>query len=562
MSSNKIAEFDQSRPSVDGKLEHAWKKERLFCHLKGGFIFAVWAIGLVLLDLVIDWLFLIPWNARLCLLLASLTALGIVFYRHWWRPLRAFNPVRVALQVERKHPELQSLLVSYVQLNKPENVDQQPSSGLLAALKRQAVRLTAPVNFDEIVNFKALQSLGIFSSIVILIFTLLCINWTEFFRVLFIRMLNPQAAAAYPTQTLIDDISGNITVQEGAEIDIRVNVKGRMPRRGVLFVRPEEGGAWEKFALESGEEAEFGYHFDEAFRSFDYYVQLRDATSEKYRVEVIQPPQVVESKVTLKYPAYTGIEPVEVNSLNLNVVEGTGLLWQLRFDKPLTSGQMLRAGNVPLPLKMGDGGMTGRITFAPENSFDYQFRWTLKNYDFSYQEDINYFVQVSSDGIPRAEILFPIRDRQKATTQKILSVQFRADDDYGIARAWIVYSVNDGKEHSKPIGDYSSKSVEEDAEWELNRLLPEIKIGDTFTCAIEVSDNRTGKKGPNLARSRPRWLHIVSKAEFLRDVFEQKGKLTKEVDRLRIEENKSQTEVKTLKEEKPEERTPVKEVQP
>ena len=39
--------------------------------------------------------------------------LAVVLHRYWWRHLRKYDPVRVALEFERKHPELNSLLVKH-----------------------------------------------------------------------------------------------------------------------------------------------------------------------------------------------------------------------------------------------------------------------------------------------------------------------------------------------------------------------------------------------------------------------------------------------------------------
>jgi len=102
---------------VEAKLRKAWRKERRYYHGDGLAHFLVWLLALVFVDLTVDWLFLLPGTGRLILLGINLAALGWVLWHYWLRHLRPYDPVRVALQVERMHPELESLLVSYVQLS-------------------------------------------------------------------------------------------------------------------------------------------------------------------------------------------------------------------------------------------------------------------------------------------------------------------------------------------------------------------------------------------------------------------------------------------------------------
>ena len=54
---------------------------------------------------------------------------------------------RVALEVEGRHPELESLLVSYVQIGSAQGVDASPA--LIRAMERQALEVTGPLDFRD-----------------------------------------------------------------------------------------------------------------------------------------------------------------------------------------------------------------------------------------------------------------------------------------------------------------------------------------------------------------------------------------------------------------------------
>ena len=132
MSTDAIAQPEGPRPAaetVEQKLRRAWRKEIRYHCGDGLAHLLVWALSLILIDLLVDWLFLIPGYGRMLLLAVNLVALGWVAYYYWLRFLTRFDPVRVALQVERQHPELESRLVSYVQLtgDAPETAHASPS---------------------------------------------------------------------------------------------------------------------------------------------------------------------------------------------------------------------------------------------------------------------------------------------------------------------------------------------------------------------------------------------------------------------------------------------------
>ena len=74
-----------------------------------------WCIPLFLIAMAIDWFLDLPKEGRF-------VVMGVVvlvsLYKAWkcgWRRLRFFNAERTALEVEKKHGGLESLLVSAVQ---------------------------------------------------------------------------------------------------------------------------------------------------------------------------------------------------------------------------------------------------------------------------------------------------------------------------------------------------------------------------------------------------------------------------------------------------------------
>src|SRR5258706_14147439 len=101
---------------IDAKLRRAWGKERRYFHTRGICQVLVWLVALIVLDFAVDWLLEIPGWARVLLLAINIATIAVVVYRNWLRYLKPYDRTRVALEVEGRHPELESLLLSFVQL--------------------------------------------------------------------------------------------------------------------------------------------------------------------------------------------------------------------------------------------------------------------------------------------------------------------------------------------------------------------------------------------------------------------------------------------------------------
>jgi hypothetical protein len=345
--------------TVERKLRLAWKRERRFYRMHGVCHLLLWAGALILVDFLVDWLFLLPGYGRVILLAINLATLGAVFYRSWWRHLRPYDPVRIALQVERRHPDLKSLLVSYIQFGPPGRAMEYMSPQLIAASRRLAIAATEPIDFREIINWRDITRVSLFSAAVVLFCGALSLNWPEFFGTLFYRLINPAASVAYPTRTQIVEVTGPVTVPQGAGVAIQARCTGLVPATGKLMMRPQ-GGDWEPIGMPQTDQRKFEYRFEQVLRGFTYRVRLGDAASDSYEVRVIPAPHVVKTRVRLHFPPYTRLPDKEVDSLHLEVPEGTDVTASLECDRPLAAAATVAEDGAATAMQVdGDGRTAG-----------------------------------------------------------------------------------------------------------------------------------------------------------------------------------------------------------
>jgi len=536
-------------PSVERKLRRAWRRQRRFHNARGLCHLLLWIGGLGLADFLVDWLFLLPGYGRVVLLAINAGTLGWVAWHSWLRHLRRYDPVRVALQVERRHPDLTSLLISYVQLDEDRQDAAHVSPTLIRAAKRLAVEATAPIDFREIIHWADLARVGVFSACVVLVCGGLSLNWPEFFSTLAYRLLNPAAAVAYPTRTTIERITGDLTVPQGAPATLEAECAGLVPVSGTLWIRPT-GGQWERVLMPQAGPHRFAYRFEQVLRGFTYRLRLGDARSDTYRVRAVPPPHLVRTRVRLDYPAYTGLEDATADSLHLEVPEGTKVSLDLGCDPPLVKAEVIEEGGVASPMKLDAAGRAATFSWTVTQSFPFRFRWTEREHGFVYEGDVTYFVRMIPDVPPDVEVLSPTEDN-KATLAKRLAVRYRAADDYGVAKAALVYSVNEGPEQRLPPEPFGRTPVDNEVAWSLKETIRDLKVGDTVTFAVEVADNRTGEAGANVTRSLSRRLDVVTVAEYLRYMAEKRARLFNEIRAVHEQETDASVEVKALKDEVP-----------
>ncbi|MCU0878547.1 MAG: hypothetical protein MUF06_12240, partial [Pirellulaceae bacterium] len=289
---------------IDRKLLETWRRERSLFHARGWCHLAMWVVGLFLFDLVSDWSFGLPGPARLVLLASNLAILAWVGYHQWWAALRRYDPLRVSLAVERLNPDLKNLLVSYVQLDLGRDDPSRASRQLIEAVRQEAVRQAEPLDFLAVVDFRRIRNLLLATAVVLLAFTLSGAFAAEFYRVLAIRLADPNSSLGYPTRTQILEETGDQSVQQGKPLRLSLTAGGEVPDEALLQIRYGDG-PWEKVRLPVDEDDTFTYDVKQCSGSFVYRFRVGDAVSPRYyTVEVVPAPQIVQSIVTLRYPKY------------------------------------------------------------------------------------------------------------------------------------------------------------------------------------------------------------------------------------------------------------------
>lgn len=207
-------------------------------------------------------------------------------------------------------------------------------------------------------------------------------------------------------------------------------------------------------ALVAATDGSYAIDLPSVTRDFTYRVEAGPLVSSTYQVDALDRPAVARVDVAYVYPAFSGLKPrEELDAGDIYAPAGTKVTVTVQSTKPLqaatlvpTTGQVTKES---LPLQI-QGEMAGTVEFEVRE--DGAYRIALVDRDaLDSQGDTEYFVRVMDDRPPDVRILRPAGDRG-ATRLEEVTIEARAEDDYGIQRLDLVYAVRGGDEKVIPLG--------------------------------------------------------------------------------------------------------------
>ncbi len=511
--------------TIEKQLRRTWKQERRFCHIRGICRSVIWLAMLLFLGLVIDWglLFKIRTPATVSLLLGctGLIIMVWVIWRYWLKLLQPYDATRIALEVEARHPELMSSLVSYTQMNDMTSRSE-ASPELLEAMRNFAVQQSNKLKFSDIIDFSQLKKLLACAVIILAAAAGLSVNWSEYVSVLVKRLAGIDTS--YPIRTQLVDISGDMIVPFGRTAEVSVTAGGVIPDDAILHVKPTQGqnADWAELPMEKlANGLTFARELDSADRNMQYYVTMGDYQSESFQITVVRSPRIVKAEVQLQFPAYLKRPPEITDQLNLEVPEGTRIDWRLRCDKAVGKLGVV-CGDKRIEAQVGKSGKDVSFSLIADKKIAYTFEWTENTSGENFQfKDVEYSVKAIKDAKPRIVFRGKVANGLATMGKKAL-IGWQAQDDYGLGETWLVYTLTTPGQPETPkeqrilLKDAKGRlSAESSHTWTLAKDVPDLKPGRKIIYHLETTDLKPDKKGQRIARSPVRNISIVSNEEYI-----------------------------------------------
>ena len=487
---------------------------------------AIALIGLIAIlagAAIVDLLMPLPGSVRIALLIGVIGAVGYLLYRYLIQPLRVkLTPHDVALNVERKHQDLEDRLVSALQFGEVETEDP-IQSHLLQRLVTDAVERTEDIDFKATVDkSKKRKHVGI-AVAALAVCTLIALIFPTELNTSLNRLLSPweKTEPVYTTKLIVEP--GNARILRGRSLAINLEVTGKAADKARLIYTKRDpaadtthlpsasggiqGGHQEIDMVRiKGEKRKFGYELFNINENMEYYVTANGTESERYTVEVFDMPKVTAIEIAYTYPEYTQLKPIiQQGDGNIRAVAGSQAEVRITTNKAIESATLTVEAQEPTPMAIFDG-RTLTTTLDVLNDGKYTVELLCVD-GFNNQTPIEYTIIAIPDEPPDIVIKEPGRDI-KATKLEEVRVLAEATDDYGVENMTLMYSIGSGEARELPV-----ETIEVKAEKIISGAyvfyLEELDVepGELISYYAQATDNNT-RTGPGTSTSELYFIEV------------------------------------------------------
>ena len=570
--------------NIDEKLKEAWSNERRFIHTRGIIRSLIWIVSLIITDLIVD---LLIWKGigdnryGSGLMVINIGIISFVIYREWYRHLKPYNAVRTALQVESKNPKLSSILITYTELSATDSTSN-TSEEIVQAIREKANERTESINFQEIVSWEQIYRVFAISAIIIIVFTLISINWKDQVGTLLQRLTGKNVN--YPTQTVIEKVHVDeqemkagkpFKVKFGESLNIKVFTDLKTVPQGKLYVRTKvrtKGSEkqkvlpWPSIPQDMGpldnDKLIYKRVLKDITEDSEFYVRVNDDKGQVYDIQVIKSPNIKSYQIEQIFPDYINKDPETEPKLTLDTPQDTTLKWKITTQTKVKSMQVRIGEDEKIDAEVSEDGKIITFTRKADKAFNYTFQWTEgesgKNFEY---RDVQNNIRVIDDTLPEVQLIAPSSDGL-ATDKKIVNLNYKGTDDYGLGKAHLIYTIKRGESQSdgesendkKEIHDFEGKSSGSSTyKWKISDHIKDLKPGDQISYQIEVKDLFPGEK-KHIRQSVTRKISIVTPERYLQWYRAELASQQDEIKRARDSEETASTQVKQLIDQESEEK--------
>src|SRR5262249_23437311 len=214
-------------------------------------------------------------------------------------------------------------------------------------------------------------------------------------------------------------------------------------------VQVAAGETWRAADMVTDHPGEFRLALDAVVTGFKYRVAAGNVVSPTYEITVVRPPRVARIDVDYTFPAGLNLKPrTERDSGDIYAPAGTDVKMHIITDQPAANGRMTLATGRAIDLTaIGANELSATLKVGADDSY----RIALADREgLSSDGDTEYFIRMLEDRPPDVKVLKPASDRSVTKLEEV-EIDAQAEDDYGIDRLDLVFSVRGAAEQVVPL---------------------------------------------------------------------------------------------------------------
>jgi uncharacterized protein DUF4175 len=353
---------------------------------------------------------------------------------------------RVALYLEEREPSLQAAVLSAVEAGQEKRTFERSdvSRALVERLVETAVEKCQTIDFGRPAERPALRRASALLAAAAALGMAVAILSPAFLRHAAPYLFAPWLVrAASPYAIEVDP--GHVTIPRGGSQTVTARLLGFDAETVELLVRSGQAGEWKRWAM-TADQASRGFRFVlfGLETGSDYYAEAGGVRSPVFRVEVADVPYVKKIDLEYRFPSYTGLAPqAHEDTGDVVALRGTEVRVRVTPTMKVAAGRLRLDGAAPRAMTLeADGTLQASFTVAEEGFY----RIELPRRDGDMQTGSpDYTIDVLADQPPSVTIRKPGRDAKVTNIEEVFT-ELEAEDDYGVGRAELVYSVNGAAE--------------------------------------------------------------------------------------------------------------------
>ena len=296
----------------------------------------------------------------------------------------------------------------------------------------------------------------------------------------------------FPASIVVEVLPGTTRVVAGQPLTIKARIHdGNRRFRRLEPSLTVSAGADQRVVSMTPAGDGFEFLFESVDRSFEYRVAAGTATSQAFSVTALFPPRVQRIDLKYMYPSFSGLAPrEEEDGGDIYAPAGTRVRVRIHTDKPVVAGQLAMGRGAVALRNSGDQSVDADLVLTRDDSY----RVRLSDRDgLNSAGDSEYFIRLMDDRPPDVRILRPSTD-QGITPLEEVTIEARADDDYGVSTLELVYAVGGGAEHVVPFSRIAGTPIQKLGSHLLAAEELKVKPGDVITYYARARDVGRGKR--------------------------------------------------------------------
>lgn len=323
--------------------------------------------------------------------------------------------------IGRHFPGVNDKLLNLLQLKNSEK-----ESDLLLAGIDQKSRELNPIHFSAAVNFKSSLKYVKWAAFPVIIFLAIWLTGnSSFFSDSYGRVVHYNAEFQPPAPFYFSLENELLEVRQNKDFTLQVKTIGD--------INPEQVSVNynnQDYLLKRIEPGTFEYTFKRLEEDTEFSLIANGISSEKYTLEVLKVPAILNLETNFEYPAYTGKRSDSViGTGNARIPEGTRVTWNLKARA--TDEVHFKLPDSSLNLKP----QSGRVEYQSRIYSNLNYSISSSNKKIKNFEPVSYKIDIIKDRFPEIEVV----KKTDSLEEQISYFYGKVSDDYGLSKLQLVY---------------------------------------------------------------------------------------------------------------------------